>query len=149
MAGEWKNGWFVVPHDVLFSDLDLFGHVNNAVFLTYFELGRTQLWFDLMDTRDPRDIAFIVARAEVDFRQQIAMERIEIATRIAKLGTTSMEFIAEIRNARDEVAANGRVVVVLYDWARRSKVAVSEGLRRKVEAHARSDSSGSGTAAIS
>src|SRR5687768_7735737 len=46
MGGRWIDGWFVVPHQVIFRDLDAIGHVNNAVFFTFFEWARTLLWFD-------------------------------------------------------------------------------------------------------
>jgi acyl-CoA thioester hydrolase len=146
----WRDGWHVASVQVMFSDLDLFGHVNNAVFFTYFEWGRTQLWFELTGTTDPRDIAFIVARAECDFRQQLGMERIEVWTRIGEMRTTSLDFLSEIHRAgSQDVVAAGRVVVVLYDWEKQSKVSISDSLRRRVTEHAtgtRSHPSGSGAA---
>jgi len=130
--GAWRDGWFVVPHHVMFNDIDAFGHVNNAVYFTYFEWGRTQLWFELTSWGGATDIGFIVARAECDFRKQLVMEPIEIATRIGKLGTSSIEFFCEIRKADGVVAATGRVVTVLFDWESNAKTAVSDELRRKV-----------------
>ncbi len=150
--GTWRDGWYVVPLHVLFRDIDAYGHVNNAVFLTYFEWGRTQLWFELTGGSGALDIGFIVARAEVDFRQQLVLEPIEIATRIGEMRNTSIDFLCEIRkNNGNDVAASGKVVVVLYDWARRSKMPVSDELRRKVAEHAagtRPDSSRSGAAPV-
>jgi len=147
----WREGWHIAPLHVMFSDLDLFGHVNNAVFLTYFEWGRTQLWFELTGTRNPRDIEFIVARVECDFRRQLTMERIEVWTRIGEMRTTSLDFLCEIRNTGGEVAAAGKVVVVLYDWEKQSKIPISDALRRRVTEHAlgtRSYPSGSGAAQV-
>ncbi|MCU1230706.1 MAG: thioesterase superfamily protein [Acidobacteria bacterium] len=129
----WKDGWYVVPYDVLFRDLDAFGHVNNAVYLTFFEWARTRLWFELTGGVNAHDISFIVARAECDFRAQIAMEPIEILVRISELRTTSFDFVYEIRRTNDgELAATGRVVVVLYDWKTKTKVAIGQDLRRRV-----------------
>ncbi|HEX8251524.1 MAG TPA: thioesterase family protein [Thermoanaerobaculia bacterium] len=150
--GTWRDGWHVVPHHVLFRDIDAFGHVNNAVFFTYFEWGRTQLWFELTGGNGALDIGFIVAHAQCDFKQQIRLEEIEIATRIGEMRNSSLDFLCEIRkNNGNDVAATGKVVVVLYDWARRSKVPISEELRRKVAQHAAgtsSDSSSPGAATL-
>jgi acyl-CoA thioester hydrolase len=133
--GEWRDGWYVVPHHVLFRDLDPFGHVNNAVFLTYFEWARTLLWFDLTGKRGAREIGFIVARAECDFKRQLDFEPIDICVRVGAIRNTSFDFVYEIRkNAGAEIAATGRVVVVLYDWAQQSKRTVDDELRRKLEA---------------
>jgi acyl-CoA thioester hydrolase len=135
LRGEWRDGWYVVPHHVVFRDLDPYGHVNNAVYLTYFEWARALLWFDLTGRRGPRDLDFIVARAECDFRRQLGIEPIEIATRVADIGTSSFAFVYEIRkNAGSEVAATGKVVVVLFDWARQSKRPIDDELRRKLSA---------------
>ncbi len=134
-VNAWRDGWYVVPWQVTFRDLDSFGHVNNAVYLTYFEWARAQLWFAITGGSAPRDIGFIVARAECDFRQQIEMEPIELMVRIDAMRTTSVDFIYEIRKSPAKghaLAATGRVVVVLYDWSSHSKIPVSDELRRKV-----------------
>ena len=133
MGGRWRDGWYVVPHQVIFRDLDAIGHVNNAVYFTYFEWARTLLWFDLVGGSQPFDIGFIVARAECDFRQQLGMEAIEIRVRIGEMRTSSLDFNYEIRKADgQQVAAVGKVVVVLFDWKSQSKVAIDDQLRRKV-----------------
>lgn len=132
--GAWKDGWYVVPYDVPFRDIDYFGHVNNAIYLSYFELARTWLWFDLNGLSEPGDIGFIVARAECDFRTPIFLESIEIAVRIESMRTTSLDFVYEIRkSAGGGIAAIGKVVVVLFDWTTRSKMQISDELRRRVE----------------
>lgn len=130
---EWKSGWFVVPWQVIFRDVDAFGHVNNAVYLSYFEWARAQLWFALTGGSLPTDIGFIVARAEVDFILQIGMEPIDICVRIGEMRTTSFETLYEIRKGDGrQVAATGKVVVVLFDWKTQSKTPISDELRRKV-----------------
>jgi acyl-CoA thioester hydrolase len=138
--GSWRDGWFVVPYHVLFRDIDAFGHVNNAVFFTYFECGRTQLWFELAGYGGALDIGFIVARAECDFRQQLRLEEIEVWTRVGEMRTSSFDFISQVRRGGgQEVAAEGKVVVVLFDWERRCKVPISDELRRKVAELCRPD----------
>jgi len=131
---EWRDGWFVVPWQVIFRDVDTFGHVNNAVYLTYFEWARAQLWFKLTGGASPTDISFIVARAEIDFKAQIAMEPIDVAVRIGAIRNTSFDTLYEIRRADGIIAATGRVVVVLFDWRSQSKVAISDELRQKMRA---------------
>jgi acyl-CoA thioester hydrolase len=129
----WKGGWFIAPYRVMFRDVDTFGHVNNAVFFTYFEHARTLLWFELNGGTSARDVGFIVARAECDFRQQLGMEPIEICVRIGEMRSSSFDFVYEIRKSNgQQIAAVGKVVVVLFDWQKQSKVTISDELRRKV-----------------
>lgn len=130
--GQWREGWFVVPHDVIFRDIDAFGHVNNAVFITYFEIARTLLWFEITGGSKAEDVGFIVARAECDFRRQLSMEPIEICVRFGETRSTSFDTHYEIRTSGNELAAAGKVVAVLFDWERRSKVVIPEELRRRI-----------------
>lgn len=132
-AANWEGGWYVVPWQVIFRDLDAFGHVNNAVFFTYFEWARTKMWLELTHGSEATDISFIVVRAECDFRHQIALEPIEIGVRIGEMRTSSFDTTYEIRKGNDgQLAATGRVVVVLFDWKTQSKVPIGDELRRAV-----------------
>lgn len=118
---------------MIFRDVDAFGHVNNAVYLTYFEWARTQLWFDLTGGSAPTDIGFIVARAECDFLAQIALEAIDIRVRVGEMRNSSFDTHYEIRKRRgDALAATGKVVVVLYDWKLRRPMRIPEVLRCQI-----------------
>lgn len=133
-GARWNKGWFIVPWQVIFRDVDAFGHVNNAVYLSYFEWARARMWFDLTGARGlPTDIGFIVARAEIDFIAQIGMEPIEIRVRIAEMRTTSFDTEYEIRLGDGKLAATGKVVVVLFDWNEQRKVPIGDELRQKVK----------------
>lgn len=131
--GFWRDGWYVVPHQVVFRDIDAFGHVNNAVFFSYFEWARTLLWFEVAGFGGATDIGFIVAHAQCDFRKQIELEVIDICVRVGEIRNTSFDTHYEIRkNGGRDIAAAGKVTVVLFDWARRSKTPISDDLRRKL-----------------
>ena len=130
----WKGGWYVVPYRVMFRDVDAFGHVNNAVYLTLFEMARTHLWFDIAGGSLPTDISFIVARAEIDFREQIGMEPVSVCVRVGEMRTTSFDTHYEIRKDNGgQIAATGKVVVVLFDWEKQAKMPISADIRKRVQ----------------
>ena len=130
---RWENGWFVVPWQVIFRDVDVFGHVNNAVYLSFFEWARSQMWFDLTEAKgEPRDIGFIMARAEVDYLAPLHIEPIDVCVRVGEMRNTSLDTLYEIRRRDGQVAARGKVVIVLYDWNEARKTPISEEFRRKV-----------------
>lgn len=130
----WRDGWYIVPHQVTWRELDAMGHVNNAVYFTFFEWARTKYWMELHGTNKPRELTFIVARAECDFRRQLSMmEEIEIATRVGEMRDSSFDFLYEVRRGGGkEIAATGRVVVVHYSWEAGMKVPISDALREKI-----------------
>ncbi|HUR80560.1 MAG TPA: acyl-CoA thioesterase [Thermoanaerobaculia bacterium] len=130
--GEWRDGWYVLRHQVVFRDIDAYGHVNNATFFTYFEWVRTLLWFELTAFGSATDIGFIVAHAECDYKLPVHLEAIEVCIGVGHIGQSSFETLYEIRKAGGDVAATGKVVVVLYDWQRDAKKTIDDELRRKL-----------------
>ena len=113
--------------------MDAFGHVNNAVFFSYFEWARTLLWYELTGFGGATDIGFIVVHAQCDFKRQLDLEPIEICVRVGELRTTSFDTHYEIRkNDGRDLAATGKVVVVLFDWETRSKIPIGDDLRRRI-----------------
>ena len=134
-SSGWSEGWYLVPHEVTWRDLDAARHANNAVFFTWFEMGRTRYWLDLTGGRGPGDIGFIVARAECDFLRQLSLgDRIHIATRVGEMRGSSFDFLTEVRKESGELAARGIVVAVLFSWEKNEKVALSGELKERVRA---------------
>jgi acyl-CoA thioester hydrolase len=130
----WRDGWYVVPGQVTFRDVDFFGHVNNAVYFTFFEWGRTRYWLEMMGTTRPEAIGFIVAHAECDFRRQLDFgQEIEICTKIGELRNRSLDFLCEIRKSNGgEVAAIGKVVIVMFDWKSQTTIPIDAELRERI-----------------
>lgn len=130
----WKDGWFVLPHEVIWQDIDAMGHVNNAVYFQYFETARTKYWFVLNDGRAIRDLGFIVARAECDFHAELGLlDPIEIGVRVGEMRNSSLDFVYEVRHSvTGTVAATGKVVVVLFSWEDRRKIPIDDDLRRRI-----------------
>jgi acyl-CoA thioester hydrolase len=106
---------FVHRESVRFRDLDAMGHVNNAVFMTYMEAARIAYLEALGAGHHPLQW-LILARAEVDFRSPIAMgETIEVGVRTSRIGRKSFDLEEEVR-ADGRLAAEGRFVLVAYDY---------------------------------
>lgn len=133
--GEWRDGWYRIPYEVTWRDLDAVGHVNNANYFTFFESARISYWLDLFEIEDPggRSIGFIVAHASCDFRSQLGLrDAIEIRVRIGEIRNSSFDFIYEIATGTGAVAATGKVVSVLFDWNRNERARVDDALRERI-----------------
>jgi acyl-CoA thioester hydrolase len=114
---------FVYRDTVRFRDLDGMGHVNNAVFFTYMESARIAYLASLGAGDNPQQ-SLILARAEADFRSPIAFgEEIEVGVRTSRMGTKSFELEYEVR-ADGRVAAEGKSVLVGYDYERGASVEI-------------------------
>jgi acyl-CoA thioester hydrolase len=124
---------FVHRETVRFSDLDAFGHVNNAVFSMYVEQARLA-WFGRYAADEPmplRDV--ILARTEIDFRSPVVFgETIAIGVRPSRVGTKSFELEFELR-VDDRLAAEAKSVLVGYDYDSGCSVEVPERWRRRLQ----------------
>ena len=107
----------VVGVEVRFRDLDAMGHVNNAVYLTFFEQARLAFWMALHpggapgEVIDPARIGFVVARAECDYASPVRLgERLLVGCRAGDFGTSSFAFDYRIVAAGGSVDAEVRLV---------------------------------------
>jgi len=121
---------FVHRETVRYRDADAFGHVNNAVYLTYLEQARNAYLRDLGLVRGVKDITMILARVEIDFRSQLEVdELVEVAVRPSRLGTKSFELEYELRSG-GRLVAEARTVLVGFDYARNATAPIPERWRR-------------------
>ena len=119
---------FVRREDVRFRDVDGMGHVNNAVFLTYMESARIAYLTAHGAGPNPQ-LSLILARIEVDFRSPIAFgEEVEVGVRPSRMGTKSFELEYELR-ADGRLAAEGKSVLVGFDYSRGESVEIPAGWR--------------------
>jgi acyl-CoA thioester hydrolase len=125
---------FTAPITVSFRDLDALGHVNNAVYLTYFEHARIGYGLQLIGSETLRDLAFIVAEATVTYlRPAHYGDELDVGVRIGEIGTKSfvMEYALR-RRADGELIARGRTVQVWFNYATQRSERVPDSFRTAV-----------------
>ena len=125
---------FSITVDVRFADMDSMGHVNNAVYLTYFEAARMAYWMHVTGRTDLKGMDMILARAEVDFRSPlVAPESVEVGVRCASIGRTSFVLEQDMHERKTgRLVAEARKVLVHYDYAILRPVPIGEDLRRMI-----------------
>jgi acyl-CoA thioester hydrolase len=104
-----------VTDNIRFGDLDPQGHVNQAVFLTYFETGRVAMFRNPDLGIGVPGATFVMVRMEVDYVRELHWPgAIEIGTGLAEFGRSSFKVAQAI--FRDGVcAAVGRATLVCID----------------------------------
>jgi acyl-CoA thioester hydrolase len=99
--------------EIRWRDMDAFGHVNNAVFLTYIEECRDEFMASALDgVGDVND--FVLARVAIDYRRALTQDDdvITVRCRLDGLGRSSVRTGEEIVTAAGEVAATAESVMV-------------------------------------
>jgi len=124
------------PIEIRFRDLDGMGHVNNAVYLTYFEVARAHYWRALGESEWPRLRTYVVARAEIDYRSPAALgDDLVCHVRVASFGGRSFTMEYLLLDRRDgRTISEARTVQAMFDYeAGRSRLLedkVKEAIRR-------------------
>lgn len=105
------------PIEIRWRDLDPYGHVNNAVYLTYLEEVRDE-WLERALGADGSAWDYVVARVAIDFRRELtqADDRVVARCRLERLGTSSVHTREElVVLSSGEVAAEAEAVLVARD----------------------------------
>ena len=122
---------------VQWGDMDSFQHVNNVMYLRWFESARIAYMerAGMMD-RMP-EIGPILARQTIDYRFPLVYPDTVLATAtVTKLGNTSFTMGLRLASERQggRVAAEGEAVTVMFDYRKNGKVPLGEALRARIEA---------------
>jgi acyl-CoA thioester hydrolase len=122
---------------VQWGDLDAYGHVNNVVYLKWFEATRAdyarRVGVEVLDRN--QGVGAILTSIHCDYRRQLAYPgEVLSGVRITRIsiGSVTLEFL--IADATTGVPiAQGGCDVVLYSYADGKPVPVPDDIRRNVE----------------
>jgi acyl-CoA thioester hydrolase len=104
-----------VPDLIRYGDIDRQGHVNNAVYSTYFETGRVGIIYDPEIGLQVDGATQVLARAEIDYLKELRWPgTLEIGTGIGRIGRSSYVFMQAIFH-EGLCAARCRSTMVLID----------------------------------
>jgi acyl-CoA thioester hydrolase len=121
--------------EVRFSDLDAMGHVNNAVFFTYFEEGRKHFSKKVFKVSDISDFKFIMAHIQCDFIRPIQFnDHVILQMWVQNIGTKSFSFGYRIVDLSDEtkIYAAGESTQVCYDYDKNRSIEVPAKMRERL-----------------
>jgi len=92
-----------LPIQIRFGDIDAMGHINNNIYFSYFDLGKTS-YFDIIK---PTVVSWtegliVVAHIEVDFFSPIYYkEKVVVESKVIKLGEKSGVFLQQLRSVKN------------------------------------------------
>jgi acyl-CoA thioester hydrolase len=123
--------------EIRWRDIDDFGHVNNAVYLTYLEEARDE-WL-ARTLGESGDIwGFVLARVTIDFRTELkqADDLVVVRCALQRIGTSSIGTREEILTLDGRLAADAESVLVARDSASGSSRPLTDGERAAFEREA-------------
>jgi acyl-CoA thioester hydrolase len=118
-----------------FADFDMMGHVNNAHYFTYMEIGRTKYWKQAINW-NWRTTGVVIAKASLDYILPILLEdKVIMYIRTSRIGNTSFHLeylIVKLVNGEEVVCSKGETVCVAYDYKSGSPTSIPKQEKEKM-----------------
>jgi len=126
---------------VRFSDLDVVGHVNNAVYLTYFEYARVYYFGILLGKEwDWNSSGVLLVKNEIDYLIPILLNDIpEITIGLETIGTKSFCLNYEIK-VDGKLTTTGKSTLVCFDMKAHKTIEIPEQMKLALLQLKRNDS---------
>lgn len=102
--------------DIRFADIDAMGHVNNAVYFTYFEQARMNFFAQALQRKWNWDVlGIIVAHNEIDYYKPIVLhDEVVIRVSVSAIGTKSFTLSYHVYRG-EELCSKGASVLVCFN----------------------------------
>jgi len=122
------------PVQIRFSDCDLLGHVNNAVYQQFFDYARLQYFRKVLAAElDLRKYAVMVATITIDYLSPIPLDdEIEIYTRIDTIGNKSIGMVQQVYSKKNnEIRASNKAVLVCFSTEKKTTISLPDTWRSR------------------
>ncbi len=124
------------PIGTRWEDNDIYGHVNNVVYYSYFDTAANRYLIEEggLDIENADTVGYVV-NSGCQYHAPIAHpENIEAGLRVDRLGNSSVQYgIAIFREGEDQAAAHGHFVHVFVDRANDRAVPIPPAMRIALE----------------
>ena len=123
--------------NVRFRDLDAMGHVNNAVFFTYFEQGRIHFFQQVFQISEPSDFNLILAKISCKYLKPVKInDRLILQLWVSKIGKKSFNLSYKVIDFEDEsvVYAVGESIQVWFDYDQNKTIEISKDKKKRLTA---------------
>ena len=120
-----------IQPEIRFVDIDAFGHVNNAHYLTYFEQARVKYFNDIVDWNYASGKqGIILARAEINYAMPVRLaDQVIILTRCSRIGTKSFDLeyrMIKEHEGKEILLADGITVMVAFDYSTHKSILIPD-----------------------
>lgn len=123
-----------LPVQIRFNDIDPFGHVNNATYQEYFDLGRVQYFRQIFNgDLFTKEMALVIASINTNFLDAVRLhDQIEVHTKIDEIGNKSLKMLQHVIDTRTgELKATCLSVMVCFRTSDHQTQMIPDAWREK------------------
>lgn len=118
------------------SDMDQFGHVTNMAYIKYFQSSRI-VYLDnagLLESFEKNNIGPTIASIHCDYHKPLFYPgQVRVRTSVDFIKTTSFGITHSLFNDNNELVAEGRDIMVVYDFNKSGKCPIPDLVKKRIE----------------
>jgi acyl-CoA thioester hydrolase len=121
------------PIQLRFNDFDALGHVNNSVYFSFYDLGKTSYFDEVMpDASTNKEVGVVIANIEVSFLLSVYPgENVAVETAVVGIGNKSFKLLQQLIDVdTKEVKCICQTVMVCFDAKTKSSHPISDEWRK-------------------
>jgi len=130
---ERLNFKHTVPIQLRFNDFDALGHVNNSVYFSFYDLGKTSYFNEVMPgMATSKEVGVVIANIQVSFLLPVyPNENVAVQTAVVEIGTKSFKLFQQLINVdTNEVKCICQTVMVGFDAKTKTTRLISDEWRK-------------------
>lgn len=130
-----------LPVQIRFNDMDILGHVNNAVYQHYYDLARLDYFGKVIGTRfNWKEFGLVMASIAIDFFKPVKMdEQIAVRSRVSIIGDKSITMVQELfALLTGEVKSKNTAIMAGFSTIENQTLALPETWKEKIFSYERS-----------
>jgi len=106
------------PIQLRFNDFDALGHVNNSIYFSFYDLGKTTYFNEVLpDVNVNSEVGVVIGHIEVSFLLPVYPgEKVSVETAVVEMGNKSFKLLQHLIDMETkEVKCICRTVMVCFD----------------------------------
>lgn len=123
------------------NDLDPLGHVNNAVFITYFEIARSSYMLNASPKWNWTENMFLIGNVNVNYLKELTLHDLNptVSVRTKKMGTKS--FVLQYKlfstnlSGENTMHAMGETTQIMFDMHAKKTIEIQDWLKQHLVAY--------------
>jgi len=122
------------PVQIRFNDIDIMGHVNNAVHQYYFDLARMNYFLEIFtETTSWHDEALVVASIKVDYIVPVFLtDNIHVETSIYEIGNRSIMMRQQVVDNKGDIKSVSDTRMVAFSNKKSESIVLPERWVNKI-----------------
>ena len=123
----------ITPIQLRFNDFDALGHVNNSVYFSFYDLGKTSYFADVLSKLEvAKEVGVVTGHIEVSFLLPVYPgENVAVQTAVVEIGNKSFKLLQHLVDLdTNEIKCICNTVMVCFDAKTKTTRQISDEWRK-------------------